>query len=235
MKTPFAASLLLLVLQACQSSEIGNSKDVNPETIYRSYTISYTEGSDMVRCECQCRFAGQNGTTLVLNSPSNFKLDGDSLLVDSSIIDGAYYYIKRPADGFEGKHNLAYTDINDKTYDQHFSFIEAKCTGLPEQTTATDIPVTFRGLKDGDIIHVELRDTSSDTEDISRQAAIRNNQIIIWGEDLARLKSGPVNMEFNIDKNTQLENPAKEGGSISLLYRFKPRTILLKKLQSLRP
>jgi hypothetical protein len=229
MKTLFAASFIFLVLQSCQSSEIGNSKDVNPETIYRSYTISYTEGSDMVRCVCQCRFAGQNGTTLVLNSPSDFRLDGDNLFVDSSVIDGAYYYIERRAEGFEGKHNLVYTDINGKPYAQHFNFTEVKCTGLPGQTTATDIPVTFSGLKDGNIIHVELHDTSSATEDVSRLDTISNNQIIIRGKDLARLKSGPVNMEFYIDENTPLESPAKEGGNISLFYRFKPRTILLEK------
>lgn len=229
MKTLIAAIFIFLLLQACQSSEIGNSKDVNPNAVYRAYTISYTEGDDRVRCVCQCRFGGQNGTTLVLNTPSKFTLDGDTLLADSSVIDGAYYYIEPLVERFEGPHNLVFTDINGKEHPQKLSFTTITCGGLPEVSTAKDIPVAFTGLKDGDVVHTELSDTSNATEDIGRDDTIRNNQLIIRGSALGKLKPGPVTVAFYADKHSPLDNPAKEGGYINMVYRFKERSITLER------
>jgi len=229
MKTLYVVLATLAIMQSCTSSEIGNSKDVNPATIYRSYNISYTEGNDMIRTVCQFRFAGENGTTLVLNNPAGIRLDGDSLYLDSTVIDGAYYYIEKRIADFEGKHSLTYTDVTGKTYPQSFCFSKITCGELPAQTAAADVPVGFSGLKDGSVVHVEVSDTSSATEDIGRNDTIRSNEIVIRGPALAKLKPGPLNIEFYVENNSPLENPAQQGGYISILYHFKPRTILLKK------
>lgn len=229
MKTLCVITLLLLLMQSCSSNEIGNSRDVNPNTIYRGYDISYAEGNDRVRTVCQFRFAGGNGTTLVLNKPAILSLDGDSLYLDSTVFDGAYYYKESKVEEFEGKHNLVYADVTGKTYPQSFTFTRVKMDGLPAETTATDILVNFKGLKDGCAIHVNLTDTSSATEDLGTVDTIISGQLTIKASLLAKLKAGPVNVSLYMDEDRPLENPTQQGGYMRLHYAFKPRTMLLKK------
>jgi len=71
-------------LLACTSNEIGNSKDVNPDTIWFDYRISGEEGKEEVTTMLQFRFGGENGTTLVLNEPAGVELDGARIKGDSS-------------------------------------------------------------------------------------------------------------------------------------------------------
>jgi hypothetical protein len=221
---------LYLLLCGCASNEIGNSKDVNPETIYTSYEISYTEGDDMVSCLARFRFAGKNGTTLVLNSPSNVQLDGVALPVDSSRLDGAFYYTKRKFDDFTGKHSFVFTGINGKTYPQPFTFKRVGLVAnIPPTWGAGDMPLEFSGLEDGDLVHVQIQDTSSATEDISRVDTIKNGKILISSTDFGKLKSGMLNMDLYIDVDMPLQNATEEGGKLNLFYRMqRQRTILAK-------
>src|SRR6478735_6391121 len=112
MKYPISSTLILFVsgifIFSCSSNEIGNSKDVNPETIYLDYEIYYDNGDDSVSCYLQYRFAGENGTTLVLNSPAGVSIDGNNIPVDSNNISGAFYLKNFYAKNFTGKHNITY-------------------------------------------------------------------------------------------------------------------------------
>ncbi len=230
MKPFLPAIICLTLLFGCASNEIGNSKDVNPDTIYTGYEIRYTEGDEMVECIARFRFAGKNGTTLVLTNPSKIELDGIAMPVDSSNAAGAYYHVDKPFNGFEGKHSLVFTDINGKTYDETFTFKPFKLdSAIPAKAGAEGLPVTFEGLADGSLLHVEAADTSLDTEDISRIDTVKNGGILLSAANLAGFKNGPVNMEFYIDTDIPLENATKEGGKLNLVYKLKQQRTMLKK------
>ena len=92
-----------VALFSCSSNEIGGSKDVNPETIYFDYKVCGEEGDEDVTVMLQYRFAGQNGTTLVLEDSAKVELDGQLIRVDSSKMTGAFYEVIRPAKDFIGK------------------------------------------------------------------------------------------------------------------------------------
>lgn len=223
-------AIICLLLFGCSSNEIGNSKDVNPETVYTAYNISYTEGDESARFLAQFRFAGKNGTTLVLTSPSTVKFDGVTIPVDSSRIDGAFYRLEKPFGTFEGKHNFVFTDINGREYPQPFTFKPVRLTThIPGKTNAADMSLAFEGLADGTPLHVEITDTSSATEDIRRVDTIKNGGILITAADFARLKTGPVNLNFYVDLDLPLENPTKEGGRLNQYYRFNQRSTMLEK------
>src|SRR6476619_4217935 len=100
----FAA--ICFAIAGCSSNEIGDSKDVSQDKIYQAYTISYAEGNSNAEIFCQFRFAGKNGTTLVLNEPSQVQFDGIKIKVDSSDAGGAYYRVYKPAASFFGKHQF---------------------------------------------------------------------------------------------------------------------------------
>ncbi|HWB26966.1 MAG TPA: hypothetical protein VG738_15890 [Chitinophagaceae bacterium] len=230
MKVFLPALTLVALLQACTSNEIGNSKDVNPDAIYRSYNISYSEGDDVVWCRCQFRFAGKNGTTLILASPGSIELDSQKLYLDSSSYSGAFYYAQRQFNQFEGTHTLTYKDINGNTFPQQFVFTPfTLVTKIPAEITATDLPLSFTGMKDGFIIRVEVADTSSNTEDIYETDTVQNNGIVIKGNELAKLKDGPLDISFYADNNFPLDNPAKQGGTLNLFYKLKYQETVLKK------
>jgi len=110
MKFSLPASLFICLTIGCSSNEIGNSKDVNPQTIFVDYSVSGEENNDSVTCWAQFRFAGEDGTTLVLNEPSNIRLDGMEIAVDSSAGVGALYEKKFKTALFAGSHAWHYTD-----------------------------------------------------------------------------------------------------------------------------
>ena len=71
----------------CSNSEIGESKDVAQETIFQQYSIRYNEGDEKATLNAKFRFAGINGTTLVLSKPSSIQFDNITLAVDSNDIE----------------------------------------------------------------------------------------------------------------------------------------------------
>ncbi|MBI1779887.1 MAG: hypothetical protein HYR66_00695 [Sphingobacteriales bacterium] len=85
-------------MNSCTSSEIGDSKDVAQDKIYQSYNISYSENDEKLSATAVFRFAGSNGTTLVLNDPGKVELDDELIKVDSSKFRGAYYEVAKAAE-----------------------------------------------------------------------------------------------------------------------------------------
>src|ERR1700682_1925891 len=113
---------LIILFSSCESNEIGDSKDVNPQTIYFDYKVWGEEGKDEIVVLLQYRFAGANGTTLVLEEPSKVELDGEVVKTDSSRMTGAFYEVMKPVKDFLGKHTIVFTDINKKQYREEFNF-----------------------------------------------------------------------------------------------------------------
>jgi len=221
--TILSAITSALFITACSSNEIGNSKDVNPETVYMDYAIDYTEGDDSVTCFLQYRFAGENGTTLVLTNPSKTAIDGKEIMVDSSGFTGAYYQQKFEARNFTGAHTITFTDINGKEYAEQFSFkpfaILAKTTALSRNNFTLQLsePLPSNAL------HISIADTSSTTDDVNFIDTVRaGNTCTITPLQLQQLKNGPVTIQITGNISTALQNPSKEGGKLHITYTLKP-------------
>src|SRR5215813_15531708 len=110
------------LIASCTSNEIGNSKDVNPESIYFDYRIWGDEDAGYITARLQYRFAGPNGTTLLLENPSKAEFDGVAIKADSSKMNGAYYEVTKPVKEFAGKHTIVFTDRDGKQYKEEFNF-----------------------------------------------------------------------------------------------------------------
>ena len=153
----------ITTLFACTSNEIGESKDVSQEKIYQDYSVTYTEGNTNAEVFCQYRFGGKNGTTLVLNTPSEVSFDGEKLNVDSNNISGAYYKSNKPIANFWGKHKILFTNIDKKQYESSFSFDNFK-VNYPA-TTAKNKPlqISFETPTLGADDYVEINTVDSDS------------------------------------------------------------------------
>ncbi len=219
----------MVAISRCTSSEIGNSKDVNPETIYTSYNISYKEGDESVNCRAQFRFGGNKGTTLVLNTPAQVSLDEQQLKIDSNKVEGAYYFKSLPIAGFSGKHFLDFTDINKKIYKEAFVFTPFRLKStIPATISKQALTLEFAGLQNGTPINVSIVDTASSTQNINAKPTIAENKITIAAAEIGKLKAGPITIEIETNDTQNLKNTTKEGGIISLVYRLKTKKVVLK-------
>jgi hypothetical protein len=232
MKTSCRALVYILIFAGCASNEIGNSKDVNPQTIFINYSILGEEGGDSVTCQAQFRFAGENGTTLVLNEPSKIQLDTLSLTVDSSNMMGAFYEKKFNPAAFSGDHLWKYTDGELKNYSTHFEFRPFSLKGqLPVSINRNDsLAIEITGLPDGAPVSAELSDTSSQTENLILKAEIANSTLILPSETWKKLAPGPISIHLSncVDKPLPINERTAEGGRLFINYSLRERKIILK-------
>lgn len=227
------AGLLFLSFAACSSNEIGYSKDVNPETVYMDYAIHYTEGEDSINCLLQYRFAGENGTTLVLSSPSKVSIDGKEIKADSSSFTGAYYEKKFSVANFTGDHTIEYTDVNSKARKEIFHFNRIRLANdILSANKQTDLVLKFENTNDQDMIEVNLSDTSAATDDIEIKSKLIGGKLTISPIQLQSLSSGPCSLYIYKNLVQPLQQPTTEGGKLSINYVIREIEIELRAMDA---
>ncbi|MEO8116185.1 MAG: hypothetical protein ABI653_00975 [Bacteroidota bacterium] len=211
------------LLFACNSSEIGDSKDVNPESIYIDYQVLYNENLDSINCFLQYRFGGKSGTTLVLTPPSHVNFNGENILVDSSPLLGAFYRKRFLRAGFEGENTIQFTDSKNQMHEETFNFKPFSCSTFPTVFKQSDSLVfAFEGVKNNDTILFEIADTSSVTPNMDTTLFIKNNKLIIPATAFAKLSPGILDFKFQKKQERPLKNPLAEGGAFTFQYILKP-------------
>jgi len=229
MQTITLTLLAAILLASCQSSEIANSKDVNPNAIHIAYSVTYTEGEETVTCRATFRFGGNKGTTLVLNSPTKIQLDGQTIKVDSSKFFGAYYQVEKPFAAFAGKHEFTFFNANGSSLKEGFVFKPfSLVSSIPPAINKKDWTLNFKGLEDGSKINIAISDTSTSTEDIGREFTIHNNQATVPVSEIALLKKGPLEISIYKHSKKSLQQSSPEGGEIFIGYSLKARKTILK-------
>ena len=224
-------ALLVLMLGACQSNEIAESKDVNPETIFQQYEVRYAEGDPTVQCTATFRFGGANGTTLVLSEKSSVALDGHQIGVDSSKMRGAYYDMQQPAATFSGKHSFVFTDVHGKTFINPFRFsvVEIDAAAFAENIAAGDLVIPLKNATDGDKLTVNLHDTASGSNGFDSVLTVVRNQLIISKTYINKLADGPLTLYITKEQQIPLAQTTREGGSFSITCTLKQRRLNLQR------
>jgi hypothetical protein len=219
---------IALLFTACTSNEIGESKDVAQDKIYQSYSVNYTEGETTAEVFSQFRFAGRNGTTLILSTPSQLQFDGEKIKVDSGDYSGAYYKIFKPAAGFYGKHSFAFTTTDNKTYTNSFSFDGFRLVNVPATASKTKdlfIPFETPALRGDDYISIEAVNTDSSFS-ISHNYA-DGNAVKIPAEYLKKQTGNLLTLEARIVRKPVLQQTTAEGGTMMIEQHLKPVKIML--------
>ncbi|MBS1730952.1 MAG: hypothetical protein JSS67_09290 [Bacteroidetes bacterium] len=217
------AILITSLLYACNSTEIGDSKDVNPESIYIDYQVLYNENSDSVDCFFQYRFGGKAGTTLVLTPPSHVNFNGENIQVDSSLLLGAFYRKRFLRTGFTGENTVQFTDNKNQMHEELFNFKPLSCTKASTSFKQTDsLQFTFDGVSDKDTFLVEISDTSSVSPDMDSILYIKNNQLLFPASMFSKLSPGMIRFKFQKKQYKPLKNPLAEGGQFLFQYILNP-------------
>jgi hypothetical protein len=222
-------SSLVAAMAACSSNEISNSREVAPETVHQQYQIHSNESDDRVNLQAQFRFGGSNGTTLVLNDPSNVSIDGEVIKVDSSKFGGAFYELSRSAATFKGTHRFVFTDINGKKYENSFVFEPLRLNQPPVSTSKKQpLVLTFEAstLQNGD--QIEISTTGSDSSfSVSHVVSNNQNTVEIPAAQLARQKNNKLVLDITLQRSLALQQQTAEGGSMDLHQRLKALKIAL--------
>jgi hypothetical protein len=216
--------LTFLLLNACTSNEIGESKDVAQDKIYQDYSVTYTEGNTNAEIFCQYRFGGKNGTTLVLNTPSSVSFDGQNLVVDSNKVSGAYYSTNKPIANFWGNHKFVFTNVDKKQYENSFSFDSFKVNFPTSAAKNKPLEISFATTTLGADDYVEINTVDSDS---SFSITNKGNSVIIPIEELKRQKKNDVQLEAHLYRNIPLQQNTTEGGKMYLNYSLKPVKVSL--------
>ncbi len=222
-------SILLAGSYGCSSNEIGESKDVAQDKIYQYYSVSYHEGNENVTLYAQFRFAGINGTTLVLNKPSQVSFDNEVIKADSGDASGAYYQLYKQASGFYGNHHFVFTDINNKKFDNDFSFDPFKLVNIPatvSKSQSFDLSFETSALKADDHIEVSASDTDSSFS-VTYTGEKGGNFITIPENELKRQKEKQLILDITLYRKIPLQQNTAEGGSLEIRYSLKPVKIRL--------
>jgi hypothetical protein len=217
----------IVAMAACSSNEIGNSKDVAPETVYQQYNIRYNENDDKVELHAQFRFGGRNGTTLVLNGPSGISLDGQAIRVDSSDFGGAFYDTERPVARFAGNHRFVFTDINGKKYENGFVFEPFRLVNPPAKAPRSQpLALYFDGstLRNGDAIELNAINTDS-AFSITHSITGENYTALIPAENLQKQKGSQLSLSITLRRSLPLQQSTAEGGEMQLHYQLRPLKI----------
>lgn len=232
MKSLITISIIIagiILFAACSSNEIGESKDVAQDKIYQGYTISYSEENTDAELYCQFRFAGRNGTTLVLNNPSQVQFDGEKLNVDSSSASGAFYKILKPVTNFYGNHSILFTGTDGKKLENTFSFDNFKLVTVPaiiSKKQSFNLNFETSALQDDDYIEVSTSNTDSSFS-VTHNAGDKGNFVIIPAKELKRQKGNELTLEATLYRNIHLQQNTAEGGRMDIRYALKPVKIKL--------
>ncbi|MES2429668.1 MAG: hypothetical protein V4556_01950 [Bacteroidota bacterium] len=224
----FLAITTLFTGNSC-TNEIGNSKDVAQDKIYQNYDVKYVEGNDQVEISAQFRFAGKNGTTLVLDSPSRFEIDSNLIKVDSNTYRGAYYETQRPASVFGRNHSVHFTDINNKKYTNEIAFDEFTLDNVPESALKSQpLNIGFKNAILNENDYIEITSVDSDSSfSITHSYKENSSSILIPAAQLQRQKAKKLTLSATLYRMVPLKHITLEGGMMSVTHTLKPVTIKL--------
>lgn len=223
----------IVVATGCSSNEIGSSKDVAQEKIYQQYDATYAEGDKSYMVRAQFRFAGKNGTTLVLASPAYVQFDYQRIKVDSGKFAGAYYEMKQDAGMLHAKHSFVYYDINKKAFENSFFMNEFKLANVPAEVSKNEALVfnySFEpaySLTEDDYIMVSSTNTDSSFS-YTITAKDTGNKITIPSADLKKQKGKEVEIEATLYRTVPMQQITPEGGQMNIRYALKPVKVKLK-------
>lgn len=215
---------IALLLASCSSNEIGQSKDVNQETIYQEYRLEYNEREKAASLFAQFRFAGENGTTLVLNKPAQLEYNGTRLTVDSNDFSGAFYSIAVPLKNVMGKHTLVFTDGGNKKYQNSFmmdSFYIAEVPATVSKRAPAFLRFKAPALSGDDSIELESEDTDSSFS-VKFTAKDKGDYITIPVSELQRQKNKVLLLVPTLYRKILLQQQTAEGGQISIIQTLQP-------------
>ncbi len=217
-----------IVFAACKSNETGNSKDVAQDQIYRHYEIKFEEADYTTQVDAGFRFAGDKGTTLVLNAPSKITANNVELVEKTMLLGGAYYGEPYPIKCPDKKIVVTYTDNKEnvltETYNAgNVTFTEKSDTFYLGKSLT--IPFSVSGGDKADNYEINLRDSKQQNISFYSKSATEN-VFEIPGSATDTLAKGEMLLQIISHKQKELDNHSTLGGTADFSCLYTPVTVV---------
>ncbi len=189
----FAGIFILTILPVSCIYSVQQDKNSYPEREngYDCY-VNATENIDSVEVLFNY-FINESEKYTAL--PSGVYLDGKPLRADSSLNMGVYYQAELPLKGFDGPHQVQFTNLENKNITDSFLFFPFGLDTVFTDVSATDsLVLPLKGIEKGDEISVDINDSSFLTSGISRVDSSGRNKILIREKEWKILSEGPLSL-----------------------------------------
>jgi len=223
-KLQFIFLLPVIIIASCKSNETGNAKDVAQDQIYRTYEVNYLEETQVANVSAVFRFAGENGTTLRLNSPGKITANGVELVEGTLLFGGAYYYSSSAVACTDNKVTVSYTDSKEAVLTEIFEAGKATIETKPDTIylgKSFSVPFSFSGGDNADNFEFVLRD--KDLRSLSFYASSKTEKLFdIPGPATDTLTQGLMTLQIISHKRKDLDNHSTLGGIVDFSCYYKP-------------
>lgn len=218
----FAGALLgIAATTSCTNMESTKEAMEGPDAVFREYRVWAEEGGEWATGLFQFFVNRKEKSSFELAGPASVALDGEVLAPDSAAVTGVFYEVRKPLQGFEGKHTITYTDANKKVYKDEFLFRPFRMVNrLGQKVNRSGLLLELEGVEDEDLIRVVATDTSLEGSGINEIDTVRNGQIDLRQRFDEEIVNGPVLLQLFREQELPLESKPR-GGKISITYSVK--------------
>lgn len=211
-------AVFIMFLFSCQDE---SSDKVDPSNIYQRYLLIYNKSDNITHACAQFRDGGSAGSSVVLNSPSSIKLNGEALTYQSLPYRLYYHYYKKYNEEVSVA-EFIFTDKNNKTYTNIANMAVAGSISIPANINTIvryeDFVLSWVGVvvKDNETVSLDL--ITNDTAFYYTVSSVGASEIIVPKSDLEYLQTGSANLIIRRELNTNLQAATEKGGEIKFIY-----------------
>ncbi len=217
-----------LLLAGCNNTEEKLPVRSSVDDLYISYNITGDQDKESVTCMMQFREGGPDGKGLLLENGAGVSLDGQVLMPDSARLSGVYYETEQPVSGFEGKHNIVYTDATGKKFTEHFEFHPFQLSPLPETVDRSGFDIELGNFPTRRTrVQLMLTDTAFRTNDAIEWVVVTDGRLPVTSTMLNKLSAGPVFVEIYREEDRPLQQIAGAAGRIRISYGVRGSFLLV--------
>jgi hypothetical protein len=216
--------IIIILYSSCTNPEKKVESPGSGGPIFYSLRIWGEEGNDSVSCMFQYHAGSINGPVVFPGEKNRVELDKVPMKPDSANLSGPYYDLRRPLQGFNGRHEIVFSAHGNHFNDIRFEF----------QTfhAAPDWPLSFKKgktqlklenfPKKASVIRLSMVDTSFDSNDFNELITVENGILNITESMLKELTPGPISVEITREQENLYKN-----GKIWMSYTLRKEFELL--------
>jgi hypothetical protein len=214
-------------LSGCSIDTV-DSKDVQPDAVYQDLSLDYEEASQATTFSGTFRVGGPTGTTIDLQSPARFLINGQVARKESFL--GTGYSLDRGGFHPEAVFTLTTQDgreLSNSIRIQRVTLV--KVDSVVQAGQAFEVLVTAEGWNpSAESISATLSQASSRQAEGSAFQSLRGvfdaarGRILFSGVDTAQLSDGTADITIMRHRSQRLSQSTRAGGILRASYRLRP-------------
>ena len=218
------AFVVLGILSAGCNFDVADSTDVNPDQLYQSYTISYSETSKSLCGRAQFTISNAAGKSVDLQKPASVTFDGSPMAQEAFL--GISYHACTSGTA-SGNHSFIFRTNDGSVYTNSVNMISMAIQNLPHTVSRTGFTVSFVGneVETTDSIEVSASGTAGRDAPAGWTSYSNTVRVTANGSTLRvpptvfqMIQNGTVRIAFKRARKPRIQQSASVGGDLTVEY-----------------